>query len=592
MDTDKKLSKLRKPDLLEQAEKWFEDSATYDSSWKEKANTWYGYYNGDQWSSDEIAQLEERGQAVTTYNHIAPAIDSIIGGERQNRPEIKMAGRTPDDERIAEVKTELFNYIAYNSDTDNETDKQIKDYLIAGRGWMYTYPDVDGKEFNDIRHKWIDYRDMFSDPLSKMDDSSDARFISMAIFTDADIIKKQFPKFKEESSDEGFSFNDSSEDDMWYEKKDRKRPRLISTWYRDEEGEISVIVWVKGQMLYYKKAPYTMESYPFDRMTFKTNLDNEPYGMVKSMVSPQDEVNKRHSKAMHYLNARQVLAEEDAFVDWNDAKKTLARPDGITKLKDGVLSEGRMQMVDNTALASTHIQMMEHAKSQVLALAGINASYMGQGGQYESAKGGQQNIAAAQNVLVPMLNKIRISRYNVAKITMALVPDFYTSERLVRITGINGAYSFMPVNQVIKLDDGTLQMFNDLSNNDIDIIVEDAPSSLNDRAEQFNQLLGIQGQTGRPIPMEILLRYSSLKDKHQLAADLEAHYAVEAQLQQASQYAQQLEQQVQQLGGQINQVQSQLVQSNVARAVDKEVSKAKEDIAKEKDQIQNSIITG
>jgi archaellum component FlaF (FlaF/FlaG flagellin family) len=242
-------------------------------------------------------------------------------------------------------------------------------------------------------------------------------------------------------------------------------------------------------------------------------------------------------------------------------------------------------MVDNTVLANSHIQMMEHAKTQVMALAGINESYIGQGGQYESAKQGSQNIAAAQNVLVPMLNRIRITRHELASITMDLVTDFYSDEKLIRITAVNGQYAFMPVNQVIALDDGTLVKFNDLSVNDIDVIVEDAPSSLSERTEQFNQLLSIQGQTGKPIPMEILLRYSSLKDKYQLAADLEQYYAVDAQLQQAQQYVQQLEQQVNQLGGQVNQVQSQLVQANVARAVDSEVNKAKQEITKEKEAI-------
>lgn len=96
------------------------------------------------------------------------------------------------------------------------------------------------------------------------------------------------------------------------------------------------------------------------------------------------------------------------------------------------------------------------------------------------------------------------------------------------------------------------------------------------REEQFNQLLTIQGQTASPLPMHILLRYSSLKDKHQLANDLEGYQNIQAQLQQVQQYAQQLEEQVQALGGQVQQQQSQLTQTQVARAVDKEVSKVKD----------------
>ena len=577
-------------ELLEKVESWFVGATSWDTDWRDNAEEWYNYYNGLQWSAEEAEALRERGQALITYNHIAPSIDAIIGGERQNRPEIKMVGRNPDDEQIAQVKTELYNYIQDNSNTDDELDKMVQDAFITGRGWISAYPSMNGEEFDDIRHEYIDYRDMFVDNYSKKDDLSDARYVFQAVFTDEDIIKNTFPRYmKDSGGGREYGFESSSDDNIYYDNKDRTRPRLINCWFRDEKGDVTTVVFVKGQILYKKKNPYTNRSFPYVQLTVKRDLENKPYGLVKAMVSPQDEVNKRHSKAMHYLNAKQVLAEEDAFVDWNEAKKTLAKPDGITKLSDGALAEGKVQIVDNTQLASTHIQMMEHAKQQVMALAGINASYMGQGGQYESAKKQQGSIAAAANVLVPLLNKIRIARHRLAKYTMNLVPDFYSDEKLIRILTPTGQYAFMAVNAPVILDDGTISKLNDLSNDDVDVVIEDAPTGLNDRIEQFNQLLGIQGQTGRPIPMEILLRYSSLKDKHQLAAELEQHYAMESQLQQVQQYAQQLEQQVQQLGGVINQKDSQIVQINTARAVEKEVSKAKSEIEKEKNQIKERL---
>ena len=583
------LSKIKDEELLAKLESWFSNSADWDRDWRDNAKVWYEYYAGTQWKSDEIATLEERGQAVTTYNHIAPSIDSIIGGERQNRPQVKMVGRTPDDERIAQVKTSLYDYITDNTNSDDEVDSQVLDAAITGRGWMSVYPDMAGDEFTDIMHTHIDYRDMFVDPYSKKDDLSDARYVSQAVFTDEDIVKQAFPKYNPQSSSSTpHNFDSSSDEDIYFDDQERSRPRLINTWYRDEKGTVHTVVWVKGQILYNKESPYTMNEFPYTLITYKRDLDNKPYGIVKAMVSAQDEVNKRHSKAMHYMNARQVLAEEDAFKDMNEAEKTLAKPDGVTILNDGALTEGRVQIIDNTALAATHIQMMEHAKNQVMAMAGINASYLGQSGQYESAKKQQGSVAAAQNVLVPFLNKLRIARYRLAKLTMDLVPDFYADERLIRVLQPTGEFAFMPVNTPALLDDNTIEIMNNLGNSDVDIQIEDAPSGLNDRIEQFNQLLGIQGQTGRPIPMEILLRYSGLKDKHQLAAELEQHYALEAQLQQAQQQLQMMNEEIQKLGGQKMQIESQLIQSNVARAVDSEVNKAKSQIEKEKNAILGS----
>jgi septal ring factor EnvC (AmiA/AmiB activator) len=94
-------------------------------------------------------------------------------------------------------------------------------------------------------------------------------------------------------------------------------------------------------------------------------------------------------------------------------------------------------------------------------------------------------------------------------------------------------------------------------------------------------LLVIQGQTQRPIPMEILLRYSSIKDKYQLADELQQYYAMEAQLQQAQQAIQQLQKQIQDMGGMMNQKDSQIVQIETARKVEKEVAKTKDKLNKE-----------
>ena len=125
------------------------------------------------------------------------------------------------------------------------------------------------------------------------------------------------------------------------------------------------------------------------------------------------------------------------------------------------------------------------------------------------------------------------------------------------------------------MDDGTFQKMNDLSNQDVDIIIEDAPASLNERDEQFAQLLQIQGQTNRPIPMEILLRHSSIRNKHQLAGELEAYYGLESQMQQMQKQNEALVKQIEQMGGVVRQQQSQIVQTETARQVEKEVNKKK-----------------
>jgi hypothetical protein len=581
------LSKMDDEKLLGQLENWFSIAHSFDTDWKDAAKVWWSYYIGDQWTEEEKAALTERGQAVSTYNHIKPSIDAIIGGERSNRPEIKMVGRTLDDEQIAEVKTSLYDFIVYNSDSDSELDMALLDTYITGRGWKKVVPKEDKDGDADLYHEFVDYRNMFIDGMSRKDDMSDCRYLHQAVFTDEDIIKASFPDYKEGNRHQDF-FESSSEEDIWTAGEDRTRVRLIETWYRDENGDVNSVIWVKGQILEKYDKPYEMNDFPFVQITLNRDLENRPYGLVKTMVSPQDEVNKRHSKALHYLNSKQVHAEEEAFKNLDDAKKNLAKPDGVVLYNENALQNGSVIIKDNAPLADAHTKLMEVARNEILTLVGLNAGYMGQSGSSESGAKTTLNIQQAQNVLIPILNKIRQARHREAKITMALATEFYTSERVIRITQENGTYGFMAINTLQEDENNVINTMNDISNNDIDVIVADAPPSLNDRQEQFDLLMRMQQNTAMPIPPNILLRYSNVKDKHKLAAEIEQHNNLQAQLQQAAEQMQQMADVIAKQGGDISQYEQQITQIQTRAAVDKEVANTKIKMANMQGKVQGA----
>jgi len=587
-EKEKTIGELKGERLLERLESMFTASHSFDQEWRDRAKVWYEYYIGEQWTGEEKASLVERGQAISTYNHIKPSIDAIIGGERGNRPEIKMVGRTLDDQRIAETKTSLYKFITYNSDSDNELDKALLDTYVTGRGWKKIEPREDASTGEmDLYQEYVDYRNMFVDGMSKRDDLRDSRYIHNAVFVDEDVLQAMYPDYVAASGEVDF-FDGSSDENIWVSDFDRTRVRLIETWYRDENGDVNSAIWVKGQILKEYKKPYDMNDFPFVQITLNRDLENLPFGLVKTMVSPQDEVNKRHSKALHYLNSKQVFMEEDAVANVNDARKTLALPNGVTIFNEGALRDGRVIVQDNLALADTHTRLMEVAKNEILTLVGLNAGYMGQSSSGESGTKTSLNIQQAQNVLIPVFQKIRSARHREAKITMALSREFYTTERVIRITKENGEYAFMPINSIEEDEVGVLHAMNSITDDDVDIIIADAPPSLNDAQEQFDLLMRMQQNTSTPIPPEILMRYSNIKDKHKLAAELEQYNNLQAQLQQASQQMEQMAQEIQRLGGNNAQYEQQIVQIKTAAAVDKEVSKAKEKLSKLEGAIKSS----
>ena len=62
------------------------------------------------------------------------------------------------------------------------------------------------------------------------------------------------------------------------------------------------------------------------------NRDNKRYGLVREMISLQDEINKRRSKALHCSTPRRSIYEDGAVDDIETFRREAARPDGTMKV--------------------------------------------------------------------------------------------------------------------------------------------------------------------------------------------------------------------------------------------------------------------
>ncbi len=102
------------------------------------------------------------------------------------------------------------------------------------------------------------------------------------------------------------------------------------------------------------------------------NRENQRYGMVRGLISLQDEINKRRSKALHLLSVRQVIAEQGAVPDVDKARREVAKPDGYIEVMPGLKFE-----IEQTAdLAAGQFQLLQHATAE-MQLSGPNAAMSG-----------------------------------------------------------------------------------------------------------------------------------------------------------------------------------------------------------------------
>lgn len=399
----------------------------YWRRWREESEQAWNFYDGEQWTDQEVAALLATNQAAVVINQIAPRIDAVAGTEVQNRMRFTYKPRStnPKDYVMAEALTTLGTQVQEMGDAGEAKSETFKSALISGIGVMeITKGNTALIEFNNV-----DDRELIYDVDDMSSDMSKSRYRGLAQLADIDDVKAQFPASAKKIEDmiagadttgsaEGhktsefgmgvetndfdapFSFLDNKRNKMLVVTMQYKKP---TTYYRyigedereketsskelaiqragSEDGVEEVVrdeIWVgyfaKDILLAHYKMPYQTGDFSIRVFVYKRRkTDGVPYGIVKAAIDPQKEINKRRSKMMHILNNRQIIADTNAFENPEDARKEAARPDGVLLKRRGT----EVQIRDNLSLAESQFRVMQQAQQDIQSVTGITDEFMG-----------------------------------------------------------------------------------------------------------------------------------------------------------------------------------------------------------------------
>ena len=97
------------------------------------------YYDSEQWTVSEAAEVRARGQNPVVYNEVAPMVDFLQGTEIRTRTDYEIMARaedSPEAEEDARTKTSLMKYIEDINKAPFERSQAVDDWAKAGLGWM------------------------------------------------------------------------------------------------------------------------------------------------------------------------------------------------------------------------------------------------------------------------------------------------------------------------------------------------------------------------------------------------------------------------------------------------------------------------
>ena len=594
----------KEDDLLKELKGRFVRDLKSHREWCTEKRLWSKFYDGEQWTQDELQVLRDRNQPDVTINRIKPKIDSIIGMQTGLKVNTRAYDRGTQDFETAKFISEAMRQVEYLNDFDQTESEAFADQIIDGRGWYEVDIAWDGLEA-DPKITRIDNEDVIKDCDGRKPDLSDHKQIHKSVMTSLEDAKSLFPG-ESDTFDECINYPDlpgvdaahlnvrpdqykSGEnvtgmaDYTDFVDKKLRRVRLVTTHWRtpfrrtfltakglgvleitdmpksevdktletfenaikwDQLGyRLNVATYCWNKILESKQdiKPYDKDgkfNFVFvpgyaSRNKEKPNLD---YGLVRQMVDPQKEVNKRRSKMLHILSTNQTTYEEGALDDPERFRQEAAKPDGMMKIRTGF--GGKVIRETRTDLAASQFQMLQEAKTEIDSV-GIKGELEGQS-KATSGRDFQLRQQQATMSMRQLFANLRAARRRVFLLVLDIIQQHWTSERLVRITDDPEAGTIVLNQKAVDPNTGEEKILNNVSLGKYDLIIEEAPETVTLQGETFDGLLEM-AKLGMPIPPDILIETSQLPnkkkvlDRMQQMAQARAEIALEQQAAMAGQ---------------------------------------------------------
>lgn len=581
MAKDKKISPEKEQEITEKQWSRYErarDNGHLEYVWM--AQKCDEYYRGDQWDDDDQAALENEGRPALTINTILPTVNTILGEQSTRRADIQFKPRRGGDEEVAHTLTKLYMQIADNNKLDWVEQQVFSDGLIMdGRGFFDVRMDFSDHVEGEVRVTAKDPLDILIDPDAKDADPKTWNEVFETKWMTLDEIEELYGKSKADRllfvAENGMSFGpDSVEyqesrfgdtensneyfgdtipgDDEYRQIKslrvvERQHKKLVrasffvdpdtgdqrecpSEWKETKckkfakQYNLTLISKVTRRVRWTVTCDQVVlhdDWSPYNQFTivpfFCYFRRGKPFGVIRNLLSPQEQLNKIASQELHIVNTTANsgwMIEAGSLVGMtaDDLEEHGAETGLVLEYARGTTPP---QKISANQIPTGLDRIAQKAALNIKTISGVNDSMLGT----DSAEVSGIAIQAKQNrgaimIQVP-LDNLRKARQYLAENILNLVQTFYTEQRVIQVT--NESDPLQPREEmVINEETPEGEIINNLMVGEYDVIVATAPARDSFDEVQFAEAISLR-QVGVAVPDDAIIEYSHLAKKGELA---------------------------------------------------------------------------
>ena len=558
------------------------------------------FYRGHQWDPADLSSLDDQGRPALTINTILPTINAVLGEQTTRRMDVSFKPRGRGQQEIADVLTKLFMQIADNNKMDWVETQVFSDGLIQDRGWFDVRIDFDDHIQGEVRVTPKDPLDILIDPDAKEYDPKTWNEIFETRWMTLDEIEEQYGQDKADklriTVEQGSVLGSDSieyEEQRYGDTSASVEYNQNSTTNPEENRKLRSIRVVERQhyklkecMFYVDSVTGDMREVPYNwskrkreqfadqfgleiltkhvrKVRWTTTADlvvlhdewspydsftlvpyfpywrrGRPFGMVRNLISPQEQLNKISSQELHIVN---TTANSGWIVETGSLNGMNADDLEEHGAETGLVLEFNRGSSPPAKIPPNQIptgldRISQKAALNIKQISGISDAML----CTDSPEVSGVAIQAKQNrgammIQVPLDNLTKTRQYLAEKV-LSLVQAYYTEERLIQITDETDP---LKRRQPMKVNEITPEgmIINDLTLGEYDVVIGTAPARDSFEEIQFAEAIALR-QVGVPIPDDMIVEYSHLQRKGEIAQRIRSMQGTEPPSEQEAQLMQ------------------------------------------------------
>lgn len=566
--------------------------------------------SADQWP-EEIKRLRGYNRPMHTINRLNGVANQIVNDYRQNKLSIRVLPASGDaDVDTADILAGLMRNIEIQSNADMAYVTALDHAVRGGFGYFRIVPEYSGDDVfeQDLRIRPIhNPLTVHFDPSAQLITREDAKWCFVTEMMDKEEFEATYPDVEPRSI--------TTEDTNWA-KAEQVR---VAEYYEKEQYESRLVAFSNGMVIPIEDDMeiYAMESIGnravrertaertrivWRKMTANKILDTRVYKFRHIPVIPVlgAEINVEGKtvlrSAIHYAKDpqrmfnywRSAATESVALAAKTPWILTPEHIEGFQEMWDNVNSAPMPYLLFNPDPASPGPNRVDPPNMPIGELSMANGSsddIKATTGIFDAALGARSNETSGRAIVArqqegdtatyQFIDNLRKAIQHCGKVLLDMIPEYYDTERVVRILDMEGEPSMETINQeVYNPATGIMEVLNSVVVGKYDVVIETSPSFASRRQEStaaMIELMRSMPSVGQ-VAADLIIKGMDFPGAQQIAERIRRTMPPELTTDPDSPEGQQMTQQKQQMQSQ---------QAEVAKAATEvEATKARADVAK------------